>query len=334
MKIPLPHLISCLLLFPLSFQAKAEALGVDSLGSAYGFLLGQQSTLELIERNFPELSNDVKKSWFGFNSSVFGKSQQDIEKKLANQLGEKWPEFENGMKAQLKAALGNEQPTKEQAIAFLAMVDQRAEGEMVPSIRKTLLTVNSRYSRSPALLMADGWKSVFSSRGHEKSKGIKMKISYPITWEAAEGSRPNVMQKFIGKDGTGLDMLILTTRSLPADFSRLSAEDASSILTLDVIKEMMPDETAISNYKLTKLDSLVAGMADFSHITERAGIKIGQKGLVFAVIHDGSLILIQCATGGDATNGWESIDKRFKRMRELYRLIGSSAVFVTQWEEK
>lgn len=334
MRIPLLNIVSCLLLFPLSVKARAEATSIDSLSSAYGFLLGQQSTLELIEKNFPELSNAVKTSWFGFNSSVFGKSQQDIEKKLSNQLGEKWPEFEAGMKAQLKAALGNEKPTKEQATAFLAMVDRRAKGEMVSSIRKTLLIANSRYSNNPPLLMAEGWKTVFSSKDHVKSKGIKMKISYPITWDAAEGARPNVMQKFIGKDGTGLDMMILTTRSLPSEFAKLSKEDISSILTLDVVRELMPDQTELTDYKLTKLDNVDAGMGVFSHVTERAGIKIGQKGIVFVVIQDSSLILIQCATGGDATNGWDSINRRFERMRGLYRLIGSSAVFVTQWEEK
>lgn len=48
-----------------------------------------------------------------------------------------------------------------------------------------------------------------------QAKGVNFTISYPNSWRAAEGERPNILQKFVSEGGHGLEMMILT-KDLPS----------------------------------------------------------------------------------------------------------------------
>lgn len=74
------------------------------LGQAYGFVLGQQSALELIEKTFPDLTTSVKEAWFAFNSTALGESIKGVEAELSKELGEKWPEYKTTVTTQMWSA--------------------------------------------------------------------------------------------------------------------------------------------------------------------------------------------------------------------------------------
>jgi len=100
------------------------------LGQAYGFVLGQQASLELIEKKFPDLAKDVKAAWFSFNSTALGESVKGVEEELHRELGDKWSEYEKAMAAQIDSLIGGQELTRQQAIAFLEEVRKRSKGEM------------------------------------------------------------------------------------------------------------------------------------------------------------------------------------------------------------
>ena len=180
----------------------------------------------------------------------------------------------------------------------------------------------------------NGQKKTWTSKDHPKAKGINMKISYPAGWQAKEGTRPNILQKFVGTSASGMDVVTLTTRSLPAPFDReLTDDEKEEILGRDVVAEMLPEGAKILSHKVTKIDGEMCAMAEFLYITERVGIKIAQKGMVFVIPRPGTLLLVQCATGADAANGLAGLNTRYASVRKLYMLIGASCVFVDKWEE-
>jgi len=181
---------------------------------------------------------------------------------------------------------------------------------------------------------AKGQKLSWSSKNHAKSKGINMKISYPATWTAAEGTRPNIVQKFTSNRGKGMDMVMLLTRTLPAPYDReLTAEEKNEILAKDVAVDMLPEGSKLLSHKLTKIDGETCAMIEFSTVGERAGVKIAQKALFFIIPRPGTLLFIQCLSGADASKGMEELDTRFESVKMLYVLIASSCVFVDKWEE-
>lgn len=187
---------------------------------------------------------------------------------------------------------------------------------------------------NPTVEFAKGEKLTWTSKDHPKAKGIEMQISYPSTWKAAEGTRPNILQKFVGRSETGMDMMSITTRTLPAPFDKeLSPEEKNEVLSEEGVTEMLPPDGKLLSHKITKIDGEPCAMVEFLVVSERAGMKIAQKGMFFAIVRPGTLILIQIATGADATKGMDALNARYESVKPLYTMIGSSCVFVDKWEE-
>lgn len=337
MKTPASLVVSTLLIlgfFAAVQDASSKEPRSKQLSAAYGFVLGQQASLELIEKKFPDLSRDVKASWFAFNSSALGESVKGVEAELSSQFGNRWPEFKKKMASQMRKIAEGQQPTRHQAIAFLGEVKLRAKGELPDSIRSTLLSAHPRYSKHPVLEMSEGWKKVFPSKGHAKAKGLKIKMSYPSSWKAFEGSRPNVMKKFQGdniKDG----MVMLMTKALPAPYNRKFTVAEKKELTSKevVVMSFVPDGTKLISYKTTKIDGEIAAMIEYEMIGERVGYSIGQKVLSFIIPHNGAILSIQCATGGDASKGMAATRNRYLAAKPLFTLIASSCIFMDKWEK-
>lgn len=187
---------------------------------------------------------------------------------------------------------------------------------------------------NPIAEFAKGEKKTWVSKDHPKAKGIKMKISYPASWKAEEGNRPNILQKFSGNPSPIMDVVTLTTRSLQAPYNReLTIDEKNSVLSKDSVKDILPDGSEMLSHKITKIDGEVCAMIEFHLLSERVGIKIGQKGIIYVIPRPGTLLLVQCSAIGNATNGLAGIEAYYERIKNLYLLIGSSCIFVDKWEE-
>ena len=303
------------------------------LSAAYGFVAGQQFTLELIQKKFPDLSGDAKASWFAFNSSAIGESVKGVETELSSMLGNKWPELNSNMASQMKKIKEEQKLTRVDAIAFLNEVKFRAKGKLPDSIRSALLSAHPRYSKNRGLEMTEGWKKTFHSKGHAKAKGVKMKISYPSSWMAAEGSRPNTMQKFQGnKVQDGFVMLI--TKTLPAPYNKkLTIAEKRELASKEMAIESIPDGSKLISHKITKIDGEIAAMIEYEMVGEHVGFTIGQKIFIFIIPHNGAILFIQCSTGGDASKGMAEIRNHYRAAKILFTLIANSCIFVDKWEK-
>lgn len=182
-------------------------------------------------------------------------------------------------------------------------------------------------------LFREGETLVWDSSGHEKAKGIRMKISYPRTWKASEGSRPNIVQKFASDGGLGKEMVMILTRALPKEFDReLTEKEKQELFSRDSVKQFLPDGGRFISHKFTKVDGEVCAMVESEHVTERVGLKIGQKSLTFVIPHGNAVVLIHCLTGGNASAGFETINKQYNGAKGLFLLISSSCVLTKKWK--
>lgn len=172
------------------------------------------------------------------------------------------------------------------------------------------------------------------SKGHRKAKGIKMKISYPAKWEAKEHTRPNILHKFVGYSASGVDLVTLTTKTLPSPYNRiLTRPEKTELLAKDSAKDMLPVGATLLSHKITKIDGEMCAMAEFLYTTERVGGKFGQKGLVFIIPRPGTLLLVNCATIAGIEGGFSGLNNQYAKLKNLFLSIGSSCVFVDKWEE-
>lgn len=181
-------------------------------------------------------------------------------------------------------------------------------------------------------LFRNGETLVWDSTGHEKAKGIRMKISYPRTWKAAEGSRPNIAQKFVSDAGRGMEMVGVQTMALPKPYDRdLTQKEKQEMVSRDMVKDYIPDGGRLVSHKVTKIDGEVCAMIEYELVTERIGLKLGQKLLTFIIPRKGVVLMIQCTTGGDASSGFDAINKHYEEVKPLFLIISSSCVLTEKW---
>lgn len=330
-KMKTPTLITTLLSFIVLSLANAQDSTPKEprwkqLSQAYGFVLGQQASLELVEEKFPDLAKDVKESWFAFNSSALGESVKGVEAELSKQLGEKWPEMKEQLTSQMQKMVKGQQFTREQATAFLAEVKLRGKGELPESIRSALLSAHPRFSNNPGLELAEGWKQTFRTKGHAKAKGVDFSVAFPASWSKREGNRPNIIQVFQSSAGHGPIMCNLMVKNIPLpEGCKPTQEELKEFFQLNELKDMVPDGGTFIEAKSIVLEGSPAGMLVSDHTMQRLDISLTMRMTQFITIQESSMIFIQFMVAKTPDTN-VSLDKIQKKYLPTYRAIANTFV--------
>jgi len=297
------------------------------LSQAYGFICGQQASLELIGKKFPELDKDVKQSWFAFNSCALGESVKGVEAELLTELGEKWPEMKEKLATQMTDTVGKQEFTKEQARAFLADVKLRSKGELPEPIRAALLSAHPRFTKNPALEITEGWKQTFRTKDHPKAKGVDFSISFPASWSKREGNRPNIIQFFQSNAGHGPIMCSIMVKALPLPAGTiLSKEDLKNFFQPNELKDMVSEGETLVDAKSIVLEGSPAGMIVSDVTKQRMDITLTTRTTQFVAIQGTSIIFIQFMIAR-MPDSKESLDDLQKQHLPTYRVIANSFVY-------
>lgn len=177
-----------------------------------------------------------------------------------------------------------------------------------------------------------GEVATWNSTGHPKAAGIQMKISYPKNWTAKEGNRPHIVQKFFGAFDRGMEQFIVQVRELPAPMADPNKEERQMLF--DAFAEAMSHGGSLVSRAVTKIDGEDCDMLETTNVTERAGMKVGQKALTFVIPRKGAVLILQGSVGGDATVGFDKIEERYQVAKPLMKLIASSCVLTDKWLPK
>jgi hypothetical protein len=284
------------------------------LSQAYGFVLSQQASLEVIEKKFPLLRKDVKDAWFAFNSTALGESLNGVEKELSMLLGHKWVEYKKEMTAQIDSLFETQELTQEQAIAFLKEVNLRAKGDMPESILAVLLSAHPRFSINPEQEILNGWKQTFRTKNHSKAKGTDFSISFPISWSKREGNRPNIIQVFQSGSGHGPAMCVLIAKNIPLPTgTELSKEDLENFFQPSELKEMLPAGSTFIDAEKITLEGSPAGILISDQIEKRLDLEVIMRMTQFVTIYDNTMIFIQFTVSRtpESTETLEGLQKQF-----------------------
>lgn len=173
----------------------------------------------------------------------------------------------------------------------------------------------------------------FFTKDHPKAKGLNISIEYPQNWEATEGERPNIVQKFIRTfdDGSSVICLILI-KDLPSQAEIYSDEDiAEEMFSEEVMRSMFQGDSKLLEHKRTKYDGQPGALSSFVMIQENSGVQIFSYILQHAFIYSNKMISIQCMVGGLSANR-EKLDELYSSYSLLFIQIGNSIVIHDKWE--
>jgi len=285
-------IFSLIFLLPTSSLAEikfSKQLMMD-MSRTYGYHVGQNHTLNLIEQEYPSLKNEVFLAKNEFKL-VFGSSIDNIDKYM-NQLGKKtWDDIKKKMYKEIPKTAPKD-ISRDFAIRFIKEVkQQRSKGNIEEPVIQTLLMFKNGYEQHPSREFLDGFRYKYKNNGIGKSKGIKFSIEVPKTWTAKDGNRPNVVQKFVNHEGASLGVLILDIPLEPNEV--IGKEEIAYLLTEEGIKTLLPPKSTLVNKGNLTLENLNGIWIQYRLKMSRVRTSVKMEVIMYMIIYQDKMIQIQ-----------------------------------------
>ena len=300
----------------------------QDLAKTFGFCYGQRLSLTQLRQMFPDLEPQIMLAEMQWKSA-FKEAEAGVEERLKAFGPEQWEDTRSKMIAQLEPVLKqqNSKATREIAVKFVEVVQQRAKGVLDSPNREMLLASHPRFVKSPELEFATGYTGTFSSKGHSKAKGVELTVSYPLSWKQLEADRPNVVQKWTSDGGHGTDIFMVQIRRLPAV---PTPQESAEVFTESFANEMFEDGGKTLSYTTGRLEKLPLGIVHFTQTAKRLDFSVDTRGIFYYLIHEDAFIALQfmCYTPGGA----EAKEARIKQLEPLIRSIVNSLVLPTNYK--
>lgn len=198
----------------------------------------------------------------------------------------------------------------------------------------TLLPVTVAFAVTPAVKeFTSGNRTKFSTAGHLKSKGINMVLSYPNSWLAQEGERPNIVQKFFSEGGRGLEAALIITKKLELPPGTVISEnDLKEFFTPAEMKTMVPPGARFIQAKPTKIEGIPAGILEYSMRQERAGLTIDIQVISYIFIYGTTMVQLPCTVSTDQATTPAVLARKMDDFRPLFFLMANSIVLQDKWK--
>jgi hypothetical protein len=298
------------------------------VSEAYGYLMGQEYSLNLIKKDFPQFEINVLKAQMTFNST-FGKSKEGMQKYLTEYLGQnEFKDYEDKLITELNKLLANQSFSLENASQFISEVESRAKGNIPSTVLETLLSF--QFFDRPQDELNFGFTTTFKTKGHPKSKNTDWQIKVPKSWKAEEAERPNIIQKFTSDYGSGNQTIMLMVREMPLPKGyKITVKEINDFFSEKEMKEMVQEGGKFISFTKMKLDNNIGGMVEFETNMERLDFKIKIRMLQFMFIRGNKMYMLQATVGSEKAN--TDLALEMKKYLVLYKLVANSIVVNDQY---
>lgn len=270
--------------------ALRETLGAKS--AALGVFFGAECGIDLVVRDYPDLSKEASSALLAFESK-FKVAKQRLETDLDRAMRQAGrPDFLSVLKHGAQEKIADFQfDSREDAAAFVEQMKRYAKLEDIPEHAKKAI-LDAQYQDHPAEEMAAGFVQRCSSRGKRKALGVDFHVDYPQSWTEVEGIRPHVMCSLQSFDRSTIvsiavaDLVEAAKRNpdLPPDQKREAAKAFSTKSGCAEFRDEMIKDT----------DSFFdADSGIMSNAREKTVKKItldGWPGILFSCVGEGSRV--------------------------------------------
>lgn len=300
----------------------------DEMSQAYGFVMGQEYSLNLLKNKFPQLGKDILLVKTKFDM-YFAPSIKMIDS-ILNKENSQWQKIKTNLNNQIRAVLNVDGIDYNDALSFIKSVEKRALGEMPVEIRGTLLTFNPIYISHPEQEYFDNYIFRYSSINNSKAKGLNFHIDFPMSWVAKEGNRPNVVQKFVSQNGHGFALAIILVNNLDG-ITNVSESDVKELLNPQYLKKLLPKNSRLISSGFISIDNLPGIFQEYKDYNQQLDDKIILHTISYDLFYKNKKISLQFSVGSSADRENE-IDKLFSTYDALFKLIARNFVLKTQWK--
>jgi hypothetical protein len=135
--------------------------------------------------------------------------------------------------------------------------------------------------------------SKYDTKNHPKAKGVWATIRYPTGWEAKEGERPNIVQKFSGEYNGLFVMLALQIKDaggpVEKECASMSKKDFGDLFSDE------PSQLHSRNVQKTNHEGKPAFIYEMQQTLERAGNSITTSHKVLTLCYKNTMISAWCS---------------------------------------
>lgn len=310
---------------PEGYQASTPTTAeVDALARAYGYLIGQQVTINKISAAFPEFNTLLSIYSNEFNSK-FGYAFKQLSTELEKKMAGNFERFKNDLDKQSNNLHTN--MTRTDAEIFISELERRSKGIIDSPVFETLLTY--QFMNNPVREFTSGYVRQYTTAGHPKSEGLTLQARLPASWLKKEGNRPNVVNSFVSNNGKGDEMILFMVRDLglPRNY-KLSELELREFYTETELKHMIPEGAVFIAAKPIKLDGNLGGQIIYSMRAQALDEQFNTQFVWFFTIHNNKMIMMQGAVHAADD---EDIESRFRLFFPLFRIVATSMVLVDKY---
>ncbi len=255
---------------PLACALNFNETAVKGLSQAYGFIIGQEHTLDRVSREYPDLAPSALLARARF-ASTFPDIQSRLEAELRSALGpENFGQLSKKTAGTLREAANRQAVTPDVAAAFLDQVEARARGEIESPVLESLLAV--KYKDNPAREYSDGFRQRFDTDGTGKARGIRLSLRLPRSWAAREGERPHIVKKWTTEGGTGREILMLDIRD--ADGYDRDKREIERFLRSGEVRQVVPQGGVLIASGPFTVEGRPGYWVDMKLTEERVGVTV------------------------------------------------------------
>ena len=293
---------------------------LTALTKTFGFLMGQQATLSRIQRTYPSMATECEIARTTFNAA-FPNVQKRLERELVAAFGNAgFDSFKASLEDKIKQSLETQKIDESLSADFLNTVMSRSIGkELDADIWKTMLAAN--YFERPVDEFLDGHVKRFSSDGSGKSLGARFTLKVPISWESADGVRPNVVTKWVSENGNGPNTVMVQVWSMGGE--EVTAQDVREFATPASIKSLIPDIGEVISSKSFVHEGNPAVVMDYRMKVDRVGILRSTRAQSYMIYTKNAAINLTCMTVVAEANN-SQVDAKFNPMKPVCLQIANS----------
>ena len=320
----LKMLLAYALIFASAAFAQTEPYNEAKLtiaSSAYGFCWGQELSLTKISKTYPDLKPKATAAQNAFNTN-FGTTRTSIENYLKNGMGDTaFKTFQTQLKADIISMVDSQNTTKDEAVAFIKTVENRAKGDIPSPFLENFLMF--KYAANPTGEFTAGHTYTFNTTGETYAKNSKWTVKVPLSWTAEESSSPEIIKQFKSDCGSGSQLIMLLAIELPYDENYvMSKEEIEATFNEEQAKTMVPEGARFVSFSKIVVDGISGGMLEVEQDVEGMGVPVTIRLAQFMVIKGKYMYCVQGAVSGDAPGAKITAD--MKKYMPLFKAVAAS----------
>ena len=302
------------LAFFLSFSCFSQVKNENQLflNKTFGFIYGQQHTLNIIKQNFPEQIIEASIAELEFDKS-FSRALSNINIEIRKIHGSAFEDYLSKIKDISDKYFSSNKMSKKDAVLFIEKVKSRAKGNIKSPFLETLLKYE--HLDNPVDELLNNHANIYSVINYSNSRMMKLEIKIPQSWKELDGDSSLILKKFRSEYGLGKEIITVSKKLIS---NRLITDN---LFTEKELQKMIPKNSKIPLIDTENINNKLTGIIRYEQINPT--IKSNQKRYIiqYSFKYNNTLLIIECAIYGVIE---DDLNLKFQKFNPLFQSIVKS----------